>query len=97
LRKAASAQSNIFISNIKTLEDHENLVQKIYDHLADTCFYVDVNRYMSFHCLGGVVTENADKRVFVYYNKPYMFQIQAWWDDAGNPFTNESRNKEYVA
>jgi hypothetical protein len=52
---------------------------------------------MSFHCLGGVVTENADKRVFVYYNKPYMFQIQAWWDDAGNPFTNESRNKEYVA
>lgn len=42
-------------------------------------------------------TENTDERFFAYHDKLYMFQIQAWWDDAGNPFANESRNKEYVA
>ncbi|GAB5399549.1 MAG: hypothetical protein Aureis2KO_11340 [Aureisphaera sp.] len=77
-------------------EAHVKLVDAIYDFLGKTCFYSDVNRYMSFHCLGGAVTENTESRIFAFHDKPYMLQIQCWWDDAGNAFTNVSRNKAYV-
>ncbi len=80
----------------KKEEDHHALVDAIYNFLAKTCFYSDVVRYMSFHCLGGAVQENVERRVFAYHDKPYLLQIQCWWDDASNLFANESRNKEYV-
>lgn len=77
-------------------KEHDALVDEIYNYLAGTCYYSDVNRYMSFHCLGGAVTENTGGRIFPYHNKPYLLQIQCWWNDAGNAFTNEARNKVYV-
>lgn len=76
--------------------EHHQLVDAIYEYLGRTCFYTDVNRYMSFHCLGGAVTKNPEQRIFAFHDKPYMLQIQCWWDDAGNTFTNVARNKEYV-
>ena len=79
-----------------TAMEHHLLVESIYNYLGRTCFYIDVNRYMSFHCLGGAVTENPEKRVFAFPKKPYLLQIQCWWDDAGNAFTNVDRNKVYV-
>jgi len=79
-----------------TEAEHHQLVDLIYDYLGRTCFYSDVSRYMSFHCLGGAVTENPEQRIFAFHNKPYMLQIQCWWDDAGNAFTNVARNKLYV-
>lgn len=79
-----------------TEAEHHQLVEAIYNYLGRTCFYVDVNRYMSFHCLGGAVTENTDQRVFAFPMKPYLLQIQCWWNDAGNAFTNVDRNKAYV-
>lgn len=75
---------------------HHQLVDAIYEYLGRTCFYTDVNRYMSFHCLGGAVTKNTKQRIFAFHDKPYMLQIQCWWDDAGNAFTNKDRNEEYV-
>ncbi len=80
----------------KATTDHCELVDTIYEYLGHTCFYIDVNRYMSFHCLGGAVTEHTAQRVFAFPTKPYLLQIQCWWDDAGNAFTNVARNKVYV-
>ncbi|QHI35098.1 6-hydroxy-D-nicotine oxidase [Kordia antarctica] len=76
--------------------DHDILVDKIFDVLENTCYFSDVTRYMSFHCLGGAVTENPKDRVFAFSQKPYLLQIQAWWDNVANVFTNEKRNAEYV-
>ena len=77
-------------------QEHHQLVDAIYEYLGHTCFYSDVNRYMSFHCLGGAVTHQPEQRVFAFPTKPYLLQIQCWWDDAGNAFTNETRNKAYI-
>ncbi|WP_420573505.1 FAD-binding protein [Kordia sp.] len=76
--------------------NHRELVEAIYNYLKDSCYYADVNMYMSFHCMGGAVTRNAGNNAFGYAHKPYMLQIQAWWDDVSNAFTNEGRNKVYV-
>jgi hypothetical protein len=46
--------------------------------------------------MGGKVTENAGNNAFGYAHKPYMLQIQCWWDDVSNAFTNEGRNKAYL-
>ena len=79
-----------------TVQEHHALVEAIYEYLGRTCFYSDVSRYMSFHCLGGAVTHHPEQRAFAFPTKPYLLQIQCWWDDAGNAFTNEERNKTYV-
>ena len=76
--------------------DHRKLIEAIYTYLETSCYYADVNMYMSFHCMGGAVTRNADSRAFGYSQKPYMLQIQCWWDDVSNAFTNEGRNTVYV-
>ncbi|WP_298516157.1 FAD-dependent oxidoreductase [uncultured Kordia sp.] len=80
----------------KDTVNHRALVEAIYDYLKGSCYYADVNMYMSFHCMGGAVTRNADSNAFGYAQKPYMLQIQAWWDDVSNAFTNEGRNIEYL-
>ena len=80
----------------KATTDHHQLVEAIYEYLGRECFYSDVNKYMSFHCLGGAVTHHPEQRVFAFPTKPYLLQIQCWWDDAGNAFTNVARNKAYV-
>ncbi|MBC8755051.1 FAD-binding protein [Kordia sp. YSTF-M3] len=76
--------------------DHKKLVEQVYTYLKNSCYRSDVNMYMSFHCMGGAVTNNAGKNSFGYAQKPYMLQIQAWWDDVSNVFTNVGRNSEYL-
>ncbi|AXG71293.1 putative FAD-linked oxidoreductase YvdP [Kordia sp. SMS9] len=76
--------------------DHAVLVEAIYTYLDTSCYYADVNMYMSFHCMGGAVTRSTDNS-FGYSQKPYMLQIQCWWDDVSNAFTNVGRNTVYVA
>ena len=75
--------------------NHGDLVEAIYKYLKDTCYRSDVNMYMSFHCMGGAVKRSTGNS-FGYSQKPYMLQIQAWWDDVSNAFTNEARNIEYL-
>ena len=77
-------------------KDNKKMVEEIYNFLSKSCYYNDVNKYMSFHCLGGAVRKNPKDRVFAFSEKPYMLQIQCWWDDISNAFTNQSRNEEYV-
>ncbi|MBL4605502.1 MAG: FAD-binding protein [Flavobacteriaceae bacterium] len=77
-------------------EDNKKMVEQIYEFLSKSCYYGDVNKYMSFHCLGGVVRENTNQSVFAFPEKPYLLQIQCWWDDISNAFTNQTRNEEYV-
>ncbi|MEM6718868.1 MAG: FAD-binding protein [Bacteroidota bacterium] len=76
--------------------NHKDLVESIYTYLKNTRYQSDVNMYMSFHCMGGAVTRNAGENAFGYAHKPYMLQIQAWWDDVSNAFTNQCRNIEYL-
>lgn len=75
--------------------NHKALVEAIYTYLENSCYYADANMYMSFHCMGGAVKRSTGNS-FGYSQKPYMLQIQAWWDDVSNAFTNEGRNIEYV-
>ena len=77
-------------------KNNTEMVETIYNYLTNCCFYSDVSKYMSFHCLGGAVKENTENRVFAFADKPYLLQIQAWWDDISNAFANQSRNDEYV-
>ncbi|GAA3626032.1 FAD-dependent oxidoreductase [Flavivirga jejuensis] len=79
-----------------TCDDNSEMTERIYDFLSKCCYYGDVSKYMSFHCLGGAVKKNVDKRVFAFSDKPYLLQIQGWWDDISNAFDNQSRNDEYV-
>ncbi|MEM6687059.1 MAG: FAD-binding oxidoreductase, partial [Bacteroidota bacterium] len=46
--------------------NHEVLVTAIYEYLYKSCYYADANMYMSFHCMGGKVTENAGTNAFGY-------------------------------
>ncbi len=80
----------------KDAVDHRKLVEQVYEYLKNSCYRSDVNMYMSFHCMGGVVTRNSGNNSFGYAQKPYMLQIQAWWDDVSNAFTNVGRNSEYL-
>jgi len=75
--------------------EHNDLVEAIYSYLEKSCYYADVNMYMSFHCMGGAVARSTNNS-FGYSQKPYMLQIQCWWDDVSNAFTNEGRNTVYV-
>ncbi len=75
--------------------NHKALVEAIYTYLENSCYYADANMYMSFHCMGGAVKRSTGNS-FGYSQKPYMLQIQAWWDDVSNAFTNEGRNIVYV-
>ncbi|WP_298421041.1 FAD-dependent oxidoreductase [uncultured Kordia sp.] len=75
--------------------NHRELAEAIYTYLDKSCYHADVNMYMSFHCMGGAVTRSTGNS-FGYSQKPYMLQIQAWWDDVSNAFTNEGRNTVYL-
>jgi hypothetical protein len=43
----------------------------------------NARRYLSLHCMGGVIGERAFKEAscFPYRDKPFMLQYQAWWGD----------------
>lgn len=61
-------------------------------------FTTDANQYLSLHGLGGVVQERpADERsAFPFYDKPFMMQMQSWWDLSGNARTDKKREEIYV-
>lgn len=79
-----------------TPEANEQMVEAIYSYLLNSCYSKSANKYMSFHCLGGAVRNNPKDRVFAFSEKPYMLQIQSWWEDVSNAFTNRDRNEEYL-
>jgi hypothetical protein len=43
----------------------------------------EARRYLSFHCMGGVIADQAAKQAscFPYRDKPFILQYQAWWGD----------------
>ena len=73
----------------------KEIATKIFDYLSEFCYYPDVDRYMSFHCMGGAVTDNPTQRAFPYYDKPYMLQAQCWWSLAAEGGENAKRKKEF--
>lgn len=77
--------------------DHHALVDTIYKGLLNTKYYADVSKYMVWHCFGGAVLKNAEDNAFPFTDKPYLLQLQCWWDDSGHLNDDIGRNKEYVA
>lgn len=76
-------------------DSDKELVAAIHKYLSDSCYYKDVSRYMSFHCMGGVITENPSSRVFPYADRPYMLQVQTWWNLSENKSVDENRKVAY--
>lgn len=75
--------------------DHYKLAEKIHEYLANTCYRADINKYMSFHCMGGAVYDHPEQRAFPWSDKPYMLQVQAWWNLSGNAGIDRQRRNEY--
>ncbi|MEL6661311.1 MAG: BBE domain-containing protein, partial [Bacteroidota bacterium] len=78
--------------------DHRKLANQIYDQMAETPFLADVNRYMVWHCLGGAMrSEKFHKQSsFAYRDKPYLLQLQSWWNHAGQ-LRNDKSHADYTA
>ncbi len=78
--------------------DHRKLANRIYKQLAKTPFQADVNRYMVWHCLGGAMRNPEFERVssFAFRKKPYLLQLQSWWNHAGQLRNDKSRDKAYT-
>jgi len=52
---------------------------------------------MSFHCMGGAVYDNPEQRAFPWSDRPYMLQVQAWWNQSGDVSVDTARAVEYDA
>jgi FAD/FMN-containing dehydrogenase len=76
----------------------KDLINNIYDELNGEIHCLDVRKYMVWHCLGGKMTDLELKKnsSFAYRDKPYMLQLQCWWDNSGQLESDEGRAKEYV-
>jgi hypothetical protein len=78
---------------------HDVLIDAIYQKLNSTKYFTDVRRYMVWHCLGGIMKKNPDFRAnssFAFRDKPYMLQLQCWWNNSGHLDNDSDRAKEYV-
>jgi hypothetical protein len=77
---------------------HDALIDMIYQKLNSTKYFTDVRRYMVWHCLGGIMTEDKlrDNSSFAFRGKPYMLQLQCWWNNSGHLDNDSDRAKEYV-
>ena len=78
--------------------DHRKLANQVYDQLKGHPFLADVNRYMVWHCLGGAMRNPEFEKLssFAYRDKPYMLQLQAWWNHAGQLRNDQSRDHDYT-
>lgn len=58
-------------------------VDIIVRRLGQTATLDNVRRYLSLHCLGGAITNAANRKAscFAWGDKPFMLQYQAWWID----------------
>ena len=72
---------------IKTEVDIDKLVEDIYNYMNKKNKYInpEISAYISLHGMGGKMNENHMERSFHYGNKPFMLQIQAWWEETSNP------------
>lgn len=78
--------------------NHHELVDEIYSELMNTSYYPDVNKYMIWHCMGGKSKDSDFQKnsAFPYRDKPYLLQLQCWWDNSGKRTNDEGRAEEYV-
>ena len=77
---------------------HMAMVDWIFERLKATPYRKDVNRYMVWPCLGGAMRRQEFKEVssFAFRDKPYLFQLQSWWDHAGQLRNDPKRDDLYV-
>jgi len=82
----------------KNASGDDALVDLIFEELTKVEYKADVRRYMVWHCLGGAMkSEKLEKEsAFAYRNKPYLLQLQAWWNHAGQLRNDEARDEDYV-
>jgi len=57
----------------------KNGIRQMMEYILETNVPDGATLYISFHSLGGVIKDDI-KSVFDYRNKPYIIQIQGWWE-----------------
>ena len=79
----------IFTENIFAKCFNKDLMLEIFDYMNMDISYLDekISCYLSLHGMGGAI-ENGDNS-FYYKDRPFMFQIQAWWEDVDTPFEDK--------
>lgn len=83
------------VSKKESINLDQEIVNRIHDYLSNSCYYEDVARYMSFHCMGGAVRDNPTGRAFPYADAPYMLQAQTWWNLSNDKSVDDDRKKAY--
>ena len=76
----------------------DQLINDIYDQLNQSKFFPDVRKYMVWHCLGGRMADKTLKKdsCFAFRDKPYLLQLQCWWNNSGKLDNDAPRSAEYV-
>jgi len=66
----------------------EIMIEKMIRYLDDTPPSEEVYKYLSIHAMGGAISDKAsDYNAFVFRNKEFIMQFQAWWADPNEPNT----------
>lgn len=73
----------------------EELIKTIFNYMDRKFLFLDekIACYLSLHGMGGAIMETPDNS-FYYQDRPYLFQIQAWWEDVNSP--NEAKYLSWV-
>ncbi|MEM1120794.1 MAG: FAD-binding oxidoreductase [Bacteroidota bacterium] len=69
------------------------LVDATVDYIEQSQHYPDLSNYVSLHGIGGnAQNASAGGTPYPFRDKPFIYKIQAWWNDASDP----DRNKRYI-
>ncbi|MEM6317543.1 MAG: FAD-binding protein [Bacteroidota bacterium] len=69
------------------------LVDTTVNYIEQSQYHSDLNNYVSLHGIGGKSQlAPAGGTPYPFRDKPFIYKIQAWWNDASDP----DRNERYV-
>lgn len=78
--------------------DHAAVMQAATEFVCASDDEMDVNFYLSLHGMGGAGAEkSAEDGAFPWRHKPYMLQIQAWWNPGAKTPEQEAKLIDWVA
>ncbi|MCG6901683.1 MAG: FAD-binding protein [Rhodobacter sp.] len=75
--------------------DHDEVFRRAEDYIDNSDDQPDVNMYLSLHGMGGRGAENREG-AFPWRDKPYMLQVQAWWNPGSKTEAEEKALVDWV-
>jgi FAD/FMN-containing dehydrogenase len=77
--------------------DHAAVMQAATEFVNASDDEMDVNLYLSLHGMGGVgATKSPEDGAFPWRDKPYMLQVQAWWNPDSKQPEDEAKLIDWV-